>query len=103
MRLLALDFEIWRQLRPSYGYALCILPIGLMFAALLPIWLIAEALAAYFGILEGAPVKEQENGWLWLIVFLSIMVVLMIAGYVLGFVLNALILGFAFGWPNDRL
>jgi len=103
MRLLALDFEIWQQLRPRYGYALCILPIGLMFTAFLPLWSIAMALATRFGIPDGVPVKDQENGWLWLTIVLSIMVVLMITGYLLGFVLNAIILRFAFGWQNDRL
>ena len=103
MRLLPLDSEIWQRLRLKYACALCALPVVLMFAAFIPLWIIAMALASYLGIPDGVPVKDQEHGWLWFGIFLSIMVVLMVTGYLLGFVLNAIILSFAFGWPSERL
>jgi hypothetical protein len=40
---------------------------------------------------------------LWLVLFLSVMVVLMLVGYVLGWVLNAAIARAYFGWPAQKL
>jgi hypothetical protein len=48
------------------------------------------------GIPDGAPVKEQPNGFLWLAAFLVTMVLLMVGGYIVGWVANAFICRFIF-------
>jgi hypothetical protein len=79
-----------------------VLPIGLMFAAFVPITVFAMLLASALGLGTG-PAREQSNGLVWLMLLLSMMVVLMLAGYALGWVLNAAIARAIFGWPAERV
>ncbi|MBM96844.1 MAG: hypothetical protein CMI09_13490 [Oceanospirillaceae bacterium] len=103
MNSLVWNVEISQRLRISIQLALGALPIGLMFAAFIPLFLIAEILAGALGIPDGAPVIEQANGITWLILFLVIMVGLMVAGYLIGWFLNALIFKLIYRWPDSKL
>jgi hypothetical protein len=102
MRLLATNMLIWSDVKPRFKWGLSILPIGLMFAAFVPIFAIAAWLAGALRLGSGA-VKGQPNGLLWLVLFLSMMIALMLVGYALGWVVNAGIARAYFGWPAERI
>ncbi len=34
-----------------------------------PVWAIAQVLAEVLNVPEGVPVREQDNGWLWFVLF----------------------------------
>jgi len=90
-------------MRTQPQIALGVLPIGLMFASFAPLFFLAAALSSILGIPDNAPVKDQPNGLLWLILFLLAMVILMIAGYLVGWVLNAIVLFVFFKWPQEKV
>jgi hypothetical protein len=102
MRLLATNMLIWSDVKPRFKWGLSILPIGLMFAAFVPIFAIAAWLAGALSLGSGA-VKGQPNSLLWLVLFLSMMIVLMLAGYALGWVVNAAIARAYFEWPAEKI
>lgn len=102
MRLLATNVLIWQDVKPRYKWGVSLLPVGLMFAAFIPVIFVAIWLA--FALhLGSSPANQQSNGLLWLVLFLSIMVVLMLAGYALGWVLNAAIARTFFGWHPEKV
>ena len=103
MPSLPFNFTIAETLRRKLQLILAVLPIGLMFAAFLPLWVFAKWLGGVMGIPEGAPVKEHPNGLLWLAIFLVAMVFLMVFGYVLGWAANACICRFVLGWEWQRV
>lgn len=98
MNSLAFNVNISQLLRGKYYFGLGVLPIGLMFASFLILWPFAFWLGGYLGIPEDAPVKDQPNGILWAVIFLSVMIALMIFGYLLGWLLNAIIARTILGW-----
>ncbi|MGX0134948.1 hypothetical protein ACUXG4_003190 [Cupriavidus metallidurans] len=100
---LATNFIIWQFLRPRISCALSVLPLGLMFSAFVPLFMLLEPLGRAMGIPHGAPVKGQPNGWLWLTLFLATMVTLMLAGAALGWLANALIARVVFRWPANKV
>lgn len=103
MNPLAWNFEIPQRMRTQPQIALGVLPIGLMFASFAPLFFLAASLSSILGIPDNAPVKDQPNGMLWLILFLVAMVSLMIAGYLLGWFLNAIVLRVFFKWPQEKI
>jgi hypothetical protein len=102
MRLLATDNIILKDLRPRIRWALSVLPIGLMFASLVALIKIAMWSSALLGIGRGA-VNSQPNGLLWLVLFMSAMLVLMLSAYALGWLINALIAKVYFGWTAEQI
>ena len=66
--------------------------------AVYPSWVFAELLAVLFNIPEGAPIKEQENGWLWFTFFMVGFIILVSALYMLW----ALIIGKLNGWSVQK-
>ena len=102
MNSLAFNMHISQILRGKYQFGLAVLPIGLMFSSFLVLWPFTYWLSEYLGIPEGAPVKDQPNGLLWIVVFLSTMVALMILGYLIGWVLNAAITRTVLGWDSEK-
>jgi hypothetical protein len=91
--------ERWERLGAAREPILAFAPVGLLFASLLPWWLLVRALARALGIPDEAPVIDQPFGLVWLILALGAGLVLMLIGHSLGVVLNMLIARFAFGWP----
>lgn len=102
MRLLATNTLIWQDLKPRFKFVMSILPLGFMFAAFVPIFAIAKWMAAVLNLGTG-PVPAQSNGLLWLVLFLTFMVALMLAGYALGWMLNAAIARLIFRWPANKV
>ena len=103
MNSLALNTEIYRRLRGQPRRALGVLPFGLMLASLVPVVIFSMWLSTALGIPDGAPVRDQPNGLLWLILLLSSFVIFMLAGYFLGWVLNGIILLLVFRWPSGKV
>jgi MFS family permease len=103
MNNIAFNLHIGNLLKARYSIFLAIFPIGLMFLSFAPTWLLAEYLSGFFGIQEGAPIKDAENGWLWLSEFLSAMVVLMLLGYITGWLINALLALVIFRWSREKI
>ena len=63
-----------------------------------PAWLIAEWLSEALAIPEGVPVKDQENGWLWVFLFLLEAISIFVAIYgVLGLICTKVI-----GWSTMK-
>lgn len=102
MNPLAWNFDISERMKAKPQIALGILPLGLMFASFGPFFYLMQFLMLVFGIPENAPIIEQSNGILWLILVLVSMVVLMITGYLLGWVMNAIILMYVFKWSKEK-
>lgn len=103
MNPLAWNFEIPQRMRTQPQIALGVLPIGVMFASFVPLFFLATSLASILGIPDNVPVKDQPNGVLWLILFLVAAIILMIAGYLIGWVLNAIVLRIFFKWPQEKI
>ena len=103
MPSLPLNFTIAEELRGKVQFRLAALPIGLMFAAFIPLWSFAKWFAGVMGIPDGSAVKDHPNAVLWTVTFLVAMVLLMASGYVIGWVANALICRFFLGWPWERV
>jgi hypothetical protein len=103
MNALPLNFAISERLRLSTSLWLGALPIALMFSSFLVIWPFAKWSAALMDIPDGAPVKAHPNGFVWLGLFLGVMVTLMVAGYMLGWLLDALLCLALFRWPGAKV
>src|SRR5262249_4147952 len=96
---LAVNSVTSQSMRPKYALAVGALPNALMFASLVPLARFATWLEGALSIPHNAPIRDQPNGTLWLVVFLVVMVLGMIAGYALGWILNACIARYMFLWP----
>ncbi len=103
MPLLALNTALPQSMRIKYQFAIAALPIGLMFASFAPLWGLSTWLEANQGVPPNSPILEHPNGLTWIAVFLLSMVFLMLAGYALGWVLNALISRHVLGWPPAKI
>ena len=98
MKRLSSHAAVRSKLRGPYRIVFLVPPIGLAFGSFVPTWFLAWVLAYILGIPENAPVIDQPYGWLWFVLFLAVMELGLFGGFVLGFLLNALILHLALGW-----
>jgi hypothetical protein len=103
MPLLALNTVLPQTMRVKYQIAIGVLPLGLMFASFLPLIYFASWLEATLGMAPNSPVRNHENGAIWITAFLAVMVVLMLTGYAAGWVANAILVRFVFAWPNEKV
>ena len=100
---LAFNTILPQSLKTKHQFALAVLPIGLMFASFGLIFLFAYWLEGVLDIPHNSPIRDHPNGTTWLVVFLGVMVVLMILGYLLGWLANGLISRYVLGWPMSRV
>ena len=103
MPILALNTVLPQSMRVKYQLAIGVLPVGLTFASFFPLWQFAILLEAHFGIPANSPIKDHPNGGAWITIFLSAMVVMMILGYAIGWVLNAVIARYVLGWTQEKV
>lgn len=103
MPLLALNTVLPSSMRARYQLALGVLPIGLMFASFVPLWFFAPWLEAALGMPPNGPIREHPNGAIWFGIFLVTMVALMVVGYAVGWVANALISRLLLRWPPEKV
>jgi hypothetical protein len=90
-------------MKTRFQVAIAVLPLGLMFAAFVPLIFFASWLESALGIPHDSSIRASANGTLWISVFLFVMVVLMITGYVAGWLVNAVISRWVFGWPAQKV
>ena len=100
---LAFNTILPQSLKGKHQFALAVLPIALMFASFGPTFLFAYWLEGALGIPHNSPIRNHPNGTIWLLVFLGVMVVLMILGYLLGWLANGLISRYVLGWPASKV
>lgn len=103
MPFLALNTVLPQSMRVKYQLAIAVLPLGLMFAAFLPLWQLGIWLESHLGIPVNSPIKEHPNGGAWIAVFLFAMVALMILGYAVGWVINAAVSKYVFSWSTEKV
>lgn len=103
MSLLALNTVLPQSMRVKYQLALGVFPLGLMFASFLPLFRLVPWLEAVSGTPANGPIRDQPNGALWFVAFLAVMVLLMLLGYALGWVINALVARFLFNWSTEKI
>jgi hypothetical protein len=95
---LAVNTVLPQSLRLKPQLILAILPLGLAFASFLPLTYFAAWLERFLGISPSSAVKSHPNGILWITVFVFVMVALMAGGYIVGWLVNALLSRYALGW-----
>ena len=100
---LAWNTEITHRLRLAPMLWLCVLPIGLSFASIGLLYLATGPLSQMLGVEANQPIRGQENGIVWLLSLLVLLVILMLSGYRLGWALNGLVLRLFLKWPADRV
>src|SRR5689334_2685154 len=103
MPSLAFNLTISQKLRKRVQFGLAVLPVGLMLGTLALIFRIAVWFANAVDLDLLRPVRSQPSGLLWLVMFLATMTVLMLSGYLLGWVLNAFICQYLFRWPRAKV
>ena len=103
MPLLALNTVLPQSMRVKYQLAIGVLPIGLMFAAFVPLWHLGAWLESHLGIPLNSLIKVHPNGGAWIAVFLIAMVTLMILGYAIGWVMNAAVSRYVLGWSTSKV
>ena len=102
MRLLLLSND-GNKLKPRYKYSFAALPFALMMLSFLPWRLLMNWLASILGISMTAPARAQPHFALFSTLTTVAMVTFFVLGYVLGFVANAVILRFCYGWSAKQL
>lgn len=103
MTLLAFNTILPQSMRAKYQWLVGTLPIGLMFAAILPLYFSLSWFEQTLGIPPNSPTNFHPNE-MWLFVMLiSAFVLLMLLGYGLGWVANAVIARYALGWSSEKV
>ncbi len=100
---LGFNIEANKLIKMSLTRYLAVLPIGSIFLSFFLLWKISLWLEAYLGIPHNYPPKMHPNGTIFLTIFLSSIVLVMISGYLLGWIANALVCSLFFNWPKDKL
>ncbi len=100
---LAFNFSLSNSLRSGTKQTLSVLPVTFMFSAFVPLSFFASWLSAQLGITMHEPVRDHPNGLLWITSFLSVMVLMMIGGYVIGWIANAAISRWVLDWPMSKV
>ncbi len=103
MNPLAFNMEFSKQVRTKINIALSVFPVGFMFGSFGLIWAFSRYLAELFGIPHNTPIREHPNGLIWFVIFLVVMILFMISGYLLGWLLNAMVTLLLFSWPKDKV
>ena len=83
------------QLKLIYIIVCFAIIFGALFVAAYPIMFFAEYLSTLLGIPEGAPVKDQENGWFFVVLFILEAVII----YLLSHALLSILTGKLKEWP----
>lgn len=103
MPLLAFNMVASQALRTRYALALGVLPLGLMSASFLPLFAFSDWLERVYGAPIHEPIRDHPNGGAWFLGLMVLMVALMALGYVLGWVLNAVLARLVLRWPAEQV
>lgn len=103
MTLLAFNALLPQRMLVKYQFATGALPIVLMFASFVPLWLFGTWQAERLGISMTESVRGHPNGGVFIGLMLCAMVTLMLLGYAVGWLLNAVLARAVFGWPAEKV
>jgi len=81
---------------------LLVLPVGLMFATLVPIKFFVERLDVVLGIPPGSAMSPA-NAAIWTVMMIVIVVANFAAGAAMGCLANVLICRYLLGWPSEKI
>ncbi len=97
---MVINFSKVDAMRRKYKLAVAAAPFALMFGSFLPLYCFGLWLEKRLGIPHGSPIKDHPNGKAFIDTFMVVMVVLMLAGYVAGWLVNAVVARYALRWPG---
>jgi hypothetical protein len=92
-----------KRLRMKYRGPIMALIVFCISASLIPTGFFAFWLAHALGIRDHVPVKDQQNGFLWMVLFLGFGIAAMVAAYLASFALMAVALRWFCGWTPSRI
>lgn len=102
MKLLPLS-DAGKKLQPKYRIPITTLILACMFSTFVADIFFAGWLSHALNIAPNAPMKDQVNGGLWLVLFLGFFVVALVIGYLMSFAILAAILRWWFRWPSSSV
>lgn len=103
IRPLAFNLEMDRILSPKIQITLGIAPLSLMFLMFVPLCFFMFWIADLLEIPPEAPIVDQQNGLIWMVMFFSVFIILSIFGYSVGWLLNVCICRFWLGWSGAEI
>lgn len=103
MTPLALNSLVPQNLRIRYQLAISILPVACMFLALAPSYFFAQWLENLAGIPAQTRLLDHPTGRIWVIGFLLSLVLQLVAGYLLGWLMNAALARWFLRWPVEKI
>jgi len=103
MTLLASNILVPAVMRPRYQLAMSLLPVTLALLAAIPSYFFALWLEKLPGIPAATRLLDHPQGRWWLAALLAALVLQVVAGYAMGWLLNALLARWLWGWPADKV
>lgn len=103
MPLLALNTVLPQSLRVKYHLLVGALPIGLMLGALALPWALSSRLDDTLGLPLQGPLLQRPGELLLMVALILAALLLMLLGYSLGWVFNALISRHLLGWSPEQV
>ncbi len=100
---LAFNSRLLETFRTRIQVTLFVLPVGLMFLSIAPTLLYARWIADSLEISLNEPASKDPNSLLWFTGFISVMMLLMVVGGLLGWVANALVSRYVLGWSSSQV
>lgn len=103
MPLLALNTVLPQSLRVKYHLLVGALPIGLMLGALALPWALSSRLDDALGLPLQGPLVQRPGELMLMVALILAALLLMLLGYALGWVFNALISRHLLGWSPEQV
>lgn len=103
MPLLALNTVLPQSLRVKYHLLVGALPVGLMLGALALPWALSSRLDDALGLPLQGPLVQRPGELMLVVALILAALLLMLLGYALGWVFNALISRHLLGWSPEQV
>jgi len=103
MTLLASNILVPPHIRPRFQFALSVLPVAMMSVACVPSYFFALWLEKLPGIPAATLLLDHPQGRWWLAALLCALVLQVVAGYALGWLFNALLARWLWGWSAEKV
>jgi len=103
MTFLASNILVPPLMRPRFQFALSVLPVAMMLVACVPSYYFALWLEKLPGIPAATRLLDHPQGRWWLAALLGSLALEVVAGYALGWLLNALLARWLWRWPAEKV
>ena len=103
MTFLASNILVPPLMRPRFQFALSVLPVAMMLVAAVPSYFFALWLEKLPGIPAATRLLDHPQGRWWLAALLGALALQVVAGYALGWLLNALLARWLWGWSAEKV